>query len=133
MSSRGTQRRVAVLALTALSLVGVATLHAGAAPSAVGTISGHVTECGPGPIVATPGFPAPVPTPSSVILVRHRVAYATQAISFPTKPPWVGSFTFTVPAGRYEIISTYLGDVQRVFVKPGSTSDVNLGASICPQ
>jgi hypothetical protein len=124
---------VAVMALSALSLVGAATLNAGAAPSAVGTIAGHVTECGPGPIVTTPGFPTPAPTPSSVILVRHRVAYATQAISFPTKQPWVGSFTFTVPVGRYEIISTYLGDVRWVLVKSNSTSDVSLGASLCPQ
>jgi hypothetical protein len=68
-----------------------------------------------------------------VILVHRRVAYATQTISFPLKQPWLGSFSFTVPAGRYKIISTYQGDVRWVVVKAGSVSVVNLGSSVCPQ
>lgn len=133
MKGGAIKRKVVTVALTALALTGATVLSAGAASSGTGIVTGRVAECGPGPIVATPGFPTPTPTPSAVILVHHHVAYATQTIVFPLKQPWVGSFSFTVPAGHYEVISTYEGDVRRIVVKAGSTSVVDLGSSVCPQ
>jgi hypothetical protein len=125
-------RTIAVSVLVALTMSALA-ISAGAVPGSSGVVKGRVVECGPGPIVAAPGFPSPAPTPTSVILVHDRVAYASQSIVFPAKVPWIGSFSFTVPAGRYEIISTYQGNVRWVVVRPNMTSVVVFGSFICPQ
>ncbi|MFZ0767656.1 MAG: hypothetical protein WAM64_00380 [Acidimicrobiales bacterium] len=115
-----------------LAITGALALNASAAPRASGVITGKVVECRPGPIVAAPDYPAPSPTPASVILVHDRVAYASQAIAFSTRLPWSGTFSFTVPAGRYEVISTYQGDVRWVVVRPHDTSIVTFGFFACP-
>jgi len=131
---RGTIRRVvAISLLTSLASTGVGALSAGGDQFDPGVISGHVVECDPVPVVGDTGFPAPTPTPSSVILVHHHVAYASQAIDFPAKEPWVGAFSFSVPPGRYEVISTYQGYIRWVFVRPDSSVDVTLGSAICPE
>jgi hypothetical protein len=125
------QRFVAVAVLASLTITGIWSLSAGGDQVGTGVITGRVIECNPAPVV--PGFPAPTPTPSSVILIHHHVAYASQAISFPVKAPWVGDFSFTVPVGHYEIVSTYQGYIHWVVVRPGSSTDVTLGAEICPE
>jgi hypothetical protein len=127
------QRMVAATVLASLALTAVWTFSAGGDQVGTGTITGRVIECDPAPVVVVPGFPAPTPTPSSVILVHHHVAYASQAINFPVKEPWVGDFSFTVPAGHYEIISTYQGYIHWVHVRPDSSTDVTLGEEICPE
>jgi hypothetical protein len=130
---RGAIQRVAAVAvLTSLASVGVFSLSAGG-DSGSGVITGRVVECDPVPAAIVPGFPAPSPTPSSVILIHHHVAYASQSISFPAKEPWVGDFSFSVPVGRYELVSTYQGYIRWVFVRPGSSTDVTLGSLICPE
>jgi hypothetical protein len=83
--------------------------------------------------VAAPGFPTSSATPSTVILVHNHVAYATKSIDFSTTAPWVGTFSFTVPAGRYEVISTYQGFVRWVVVRPSSANVIDFGTFICPQ
>jgi hypothetical protein len=127
------RRMVAVTVLASLASSAVWTLSAGSDQVGTGVITGRVIECDPAPVVVVPGFPAPTPTPSSVILVHHHVAYASQAISFPAKEPWVGDFSFTVPVGHYEIISTYQGYIHWVHVRAGSSTDVTLGEEICPE
>jgi hypothetical protein len=131
--SRAIQRIVAVTALASLACTAVWSLGAGGDQVGTGVITGRVIECDPLPVVAAPGFPAPTPTPSSVIVIHHHVAYASEAISFPSKEPWVGEFSFTVPAGRYEIVSTYQGYIRWVDVRPGDSTDVTLGTLICPE
>jgi hypothetical protein len=133
MLSGAIQRVVAVTVLASLASVGVFSLSAGGDSVGTGVITGRVVECDPAPVVSVPGFPAPSATPSSVILVHHHVAYASQAISFPAKEPWVGEFTFTVPVGRYEIISTYQGYIRWLYVHAGTSTDVTLGSLICPE
>jgi hypothetical protein len=127
------QRIVAVTMLASLASSVVWTLSAAGDQVGTGVITGRVIECDPAPVVVVPGFPAPTATPSSVILVHHHVAYASQALSFPAKEPWVGDFSFTVPVGHYEIISTYQGYIQRIVVRPDSSTDVTLGSAICPE
>ena len=126
------QRVVAVTVLASIAFTG-ASLSAGGVQVHTGVITGRVVECEPVPAVAVPGFPPPSATPSSVILIHRHVAYASQAISFPAKEPWVGEFSFTVPAGRYELISTYEGYIRWVLVRPDSSTDVTLGTLICPE
>jgi hypothetical protein len=133
MLSGAFQRIVAVTLLASLTSIGVWSLSAGGDPVGTGVITGHLVECDPVSVVSVPGFPAPTPTPSSVILVHHHVAYASQAISFPAKEPWVGGFSFTVPVGRYELVSTYQGYIRWIHVRPGSSTDVTLGSVTCPE
>jgi hypothetical protein len=127
------QRFVAMAVLASLAVTGMWSLTAGGDQVGTGVITGRVIECDPAPVVVVPGFPAPSPTPSSVILIHHHVAYATQAISFSAKEPWEGDFSFTVPPGHYEIVSTYQGYIHWVVVRPGSSTDVTLGTAICPE
>jgi hypothetical protein len=115
-----------------VGLYGPWPLGASADPAGTGVITGRLVECDLVLAVVVPGYRAPTSTPLSVILVHRRVAYALQAISFPTKPPWVGEFSFTVPDGRYEVISTYQGYIRWVDVRSGSSADVTLGSLLCP-
>ncbi len=133
MSSGAISRIVAMAVLASLASAAGWSLGAGADSVGTGVITGRVVECDPVPVVSAPGFPAPTPTPSSVILVRRHVAYASEVISLPAKEPWIGAFSFTVPAGRYEIISTYQGYIRWVSVRPDSSTDVTLGSLICPE
>jgi hypothetical protein len=126
------RRKFIVVVLSSLTLTCAPALSASAAPKASGVITGKVVECGPGPIVSAPNFPAPLATPASVILVHDRVAFASQAIAFPSRLPWTGTFSFTVPAGRYEVISTYHGDTRWVIVRPHHTSVVTFALFACP-
>lgn len=97
-----------------------------------GVITGTVVECPPGPIVATPGQPSPSPKPTSVLLMRDGRSYRSDVVTFPKKLPWSGSFLFRVPAGRYDVLSTYQGRARWVTVKPGRRSVVTFGHFACP-
>jgi hypothetical protein len=89
---------IAVLSLSSLGALGS---PAGATSSATGVISGHVDECGPGPIPVTPTNHPPAPQPV-VVTVRHgerTVAY--EQVVMTTSLPWTGTFSFNVPVGEH--------------------------------
>lgn len=98
---------------------------------ATGVITGKVLECGPGSVIVTPGSPAPTPVPEKVVLVHRGRTYESQSIHFPRKGRWVGSFSFTVPPGTYEVISTYTGPVRWVTVEAGGRYVVGFGLFAC--
>ena len=101
------------------------------ATDATGVITGTVLECGPGPVVVTPGAPTPTAIPEKVVLIHRGHTFESQSIRFPRKVPWVGSFSFTVPPGKYEVISTYTGPVRWVTVKAGGRYVVGFGLIAC--
>ncbi|MGD0054595.1 MAG: hypothetical protein ABSC34_04060 [Acidimicrobiales bacterium] len=120
---------IAVLSLSSLGALGS---PAGATSSATGVISGHVDECGPGPIPVTPTNHPPAPQPV-VVTVRHgerTVAY--EQVVMTTSLPWTGTFSFNVPAGRYEVISSYREVARWVHVRPGARTLVSFGLFACP-
>jgi hypothetical protein len=129
------KKPVAVL-VSCLSIVGSvvvgASLDASAAGARSAVITGTVMECGPGPIVQSPPAPQPEPRPASVTLMRDGHRYAHESISFPRSPPWSGSFSFNVAAGRYEVLSTYFGRTRWVNVKANSRTVVSFGPFACP-
>lgn len=98
---------------------------------ATGVITGKVLECGPGPVVVTPGTPIPTAVPERVVLIHRWRTFGSQSIHFPRKGQWVGSFSFTVPSGTYEVISTYTGPVRWVNVKAGGRYVVGFGPIAC--
>lgn len=114
------------------SLVLVPGLGIGAAASTTGVISGRVTECGPGPIVAAPPARQPLPKPASVIVKHDNHTYARESIKFPKSLPWTGSFSFNVPAGRYEVLYTYFTRVRWVNIKSGGHVVVTFAPIACP-
>jgi len=85
----------------------------------------------PGPVVVTPGAPTPTAIPEKVVLIHRGHTFESQSIHFPRKVPWVGSFSFTVPPGKYEVISTYTGPVRWVTVKAGGRYVVGFGLIAC--
>jgi len=99
---------------------------------ATGVITGKGLECGPGPIVVTPGAPAPSPIPEKVVLIHRGRTYASQSTVFPKHGAWIGPFSFTVPPGKYEVISTYAGSVRWISVKAGGHYVVSFGLYACP-
>jgi hypothetical protein len=65
--------------------------------------------------------------------LRHdNRTYAREAIKFPKTLPWFGSFLFNVPAGRYEVLSTYFTRSRWVNVKAGSRTVVTFAPIACP-
>jgi hypothetical protein len=107
-------------------------IAAGATSSNVGLITGRVSECGPGPIVALPDPTVPVPKPISVKVERGGRTVAIESIKLPQEMPWSGTFRFSVPAGKYEVISTYRGVGQWVVVHAGRHSVVDFPIFACP-
>ena len=126
-----TTAAVVCLLTVAGSVVGLGS-SVGAVSVRTGVITGTVMECGPGPIVASPGEPSPSPKPVSVVLIHDKHAFESEPIKFPQTLPWIGSFFFNVPAGRYEVVSTYQGHVRWVKVRPGSRNVVSFGLFACP-
>lgn len=129
------RRTIAVLARTLIvmgSVLSGVSVTAGAAAVKAAVITGKVMECGPGPIVASPPAPQPLPKPASVILMHEGNRYARESIKFPKSPPWSGSFSFNVPAGRYEVISTYFERERWVNVRSGSRTVVTFAPIACP-
>jgi hypothetical protein len=113
------------------SVVLGASFSAGAA-MANGVIVGTVMECGPGPIVVAPPSPQPLPKPASVILKHDGHEYAREVIKFPKSLPWSESFSFNVPAGRYEVLFTYFTRARWVNVRSGSRNVVTFAPIACP-
>jgi hypothetical protein len=105
---------------------------AGAATSNAGLIIGRVSECGPGPIVASPDPVVPTPKPITVRVERGGRTVASESIKLPQRLPWTGTFRFSVPAGKYEVISTYRGVGQWVDVRAGGRSVVVFPIVACP-
>jgi hypothetical protein len=114
------------------SVVVVVNVSAGATSPKTAVITGKVMECGPGPVVLAPPAPQPLPKPASVILMHNGHRYARESINFPKALPWWGSFSFSVPAGRYEVISTYYERARWVNVSSGSRTVVSFAPFACP-
>ncbi|MHB8379582.1 MAG: hypothetical protein ACYDB2_06665 [Acidimicrobiales bacterium] len=114
------------------SVVSGVSVTSDAATVKTAMITGSVIECGPGPVVESPPAPHPSPKPASVILMHDGVRYARDSINFRPSPPWSGSFSFRVPAGRYDVISTYFERQRWVNVIPGSRAVVNFAPIACP-
>jgi hypothetical protein len=96
-----------------------------------GVITGKLLECGPGPILVIPGAPAPTAVPEKVVLIHRGRTYESHSIVFPKKGTWIGSFSFTAPPGKYEVISSYTGPVRWVTVKAGGRYVVAFGLVVC--
>ncbi|HEV3187668.1 MAG TPA: hypothetical protein VGZ04_06425 [Acidimicrobiales bacterium] len=122
---------VSCLGLAAIVVAG-ASLESSAAAVKSAVITGYVMECGPGPIVQSPPAPPPSPKPATVTVMHDGHRYARESIRFPTSPPWSGSFSFNVAAGRYEVISTYYERSRWVNVKSGSRTVVSFSPFACP-
>lgn len=114
------------------SVVAAASLASSAAAAKSAVITGSVMECGPGPIVQSPPAPQPSPKPATVTVMHDGHRYARESIRFPKSPPWSGSFSFNVAAGRYEVISTYFERRRWVSVKAGSRTVVSFSPFACP-
>lgn len=106
---------------------------AGASTTNDGIIAGRVSECGPGPIVASPDPTVPTPKPISVRVERDGQTIVVQSVKLPVTEPWTGTFRFSVPAGKYEVISSYRGVGRWVSVRPGVRSVVVFPLVACPQ
>lgn len=102
------------------------------AQSSRGTITGRVMECAPGPIVASPPAPEPKPQPLSVTLYRNGMVYATKQVVLPEHVPWSGTFSFTVPPARYEVVSSYQHRERWVDLSAGAHAVVNFTTFACP-
>jgi hypothetical protein len=124
--------KMSIALMSAILVVGVV-IGAGVASAQAsrGVITGRVMECGPGPIVA---LPAPVSTtrPDVVSLYRDGVLYRSFSIAFPGSPPWTGTFTFSVPPARYEVISSYQHRTSWVDLAAGARDVVNFRTFACP-
>jgi hypothetical protein len=119
--------------VSGLAVAGVlSVVIAGSAATSDGAVHGRVFECGPGPIVVSPGRPAQKAIPATVTLRHDGRNVERIAISFPASAPWSGPFTFNVPAGRYEVISSYLHQTAWAVVRNGVTSQVHFGPFACP-
>lgn len=105
---------------------------AGATSANAGLITGRVSECGPGPIVASPDPSVPTPKPISVKVERGGRTIAIESIKLPQTLPWSGTFRFSVPAGKYEVVSTYRGVGEWVVVHAGEHSVVVFAMVACP-
>jgi hypothetical protein len=120
-----------LIIILTVALAGTTTPTPTASAGPLGAITGKVLECGPGPVVVNPGSPPPTAIPEKVVLVHRGHTYESQSITFPKKTPWTGAFSFTVPPGKYEVISTYTGPVRWVNVKSGGHYVVKFGLVAC--
>ncbi len=97
-----------------------------------GIITGRIMECAPGPIVASPPAPEPVPQPETVTLYRDGKVYESMRVALPEHLPWDGTFTFSVPPARYEIVSSYQHRERWVDLVAGARDVVNFNTFACP-
>lgn len=113
-----------------VTLMALSLAPASAASAKTGEITGRVSECGPGPIVASPD---PVsPHPIAVRLMHEGTLFRSENITLPQQMPWIGTFLFNVPAGRYEVVKTYQTQARWVTVSAGAKSVVTFGLVACP-
>jgi hypothetical protein len=129
---RGRVVRQVSAALLALSFAAVLTQSAPAgASTGTGIITGHVSECGPGPIVAPPA-PTPTPAPITVKVEHGGQVVAIDVVKITHFVPRGGTFRFEVPAGTYEVLSSYRSQDRWVKVQAGGHSVVTFGLFACP-
>ena len=127
------RRRMLAAVCLAAGLSALATIPAVIAAAAPrGTITGRVTECGPGPISVYPPRITPPPAPVVVNVLRDGRTIASETITMPDHLPWVSTFSFSVRPGRYEVVSSYENRSAWVRVRPGATSVVSFGFFACP-
>lgn len=101
------------------------------ASTGTGVITGHVSECGPGPIVAPPA-PTPTPAPITVRVEHANQVVAIEVVKLTHFVPRDGTFHFVVPAGTYEVLSSYRSQDRWVKVQAGGRSVVTFGLFACP-
>ena len=132
------RRPIAMWSLSLLTVLVTGVLIAsGGAPFAGasagnGVISGRVDECGPGPIVITPTNNTPTPQPVVVRVLRGEHVVAYEDVSMAQHLPWTGTFWFDVPAGTYEVTSSYRGVARLVRLRAGGHVVVSFGLFACP-
>ncbi len=127
-------KQLTVSVVLATVLVGGTAFGAGVANAqgSRGTITGRIMECAPGPVVASPPAPEPMPHPETVTLYRDGAVYQSKRVALPVHLPWDGTFTFIVPPARYEIVSSYQHRVQWVNLAAGAHDVVNFNTFACP-
>jgi hypothetical protein len=119
--------------LVAMATVAVVDVSVTSAVSAkFGVITGRVDECGPGPIIITPSTLVPTAKPVLVRVLHDERTFASEEVRFTSKMPWTGTFRFSVPAGTYEVVSSYRNVGRWVNVRPGSHNVVSFGVIACP-
>jgi hypothetical protein len=102
-----------------------------AAAAGMGLITGRVSECGPGPIVAPPA-PTPTAPPITVKVERADRVVAIEVVKITNAVPRYGTFRFVVPAGTYEVLSSYRSQDRWVKVQAGGHSVVTFSMFACP-
>jgi hypothetical protein len=121
--------------MAAVTVLGAGTLLGVGVASAQGSrgiITGRVMECAPGPVVASPPAPEPKPQPLVVTVYRNGEVYSTKHVALPEHLPWNGTFTFSVPPARYEVVSSYQHRERWVDLSAGSREVVNFNTFACP-
>jgi hypothetical protein len=116
--------------IATLAIVDVST--AGATSADSGVITGRVIECGPGPIIVSPSSLVPQPTPVLVRVIHDDRTVAFRELQMSQRMPWSGTFRFSLPAGTYEVTSSYRNVARWVKVRPGSHDVVSFGVFACP-
>ena len=101
------------------------------ASAGMGIISGRVSECGPGPIAAPPA-PLPTLSPITVKVERNGQVVALQIVTITHVVSRDGNFRFVVPAGTYEVLSSYRSQDRWVKVQAGGHAVVSFGLFACP-
>jgi hypothetical protein len=126
-------KKTSTVSLVAIVVASLA-VGAGAASAqgARGVITGRVMECAPGPVVASPPAPKPKPQAVTVTLYRNGAAFLTKRVALPARLPWDGTFTFSVPPARYEVISSYQHRVRWVNLAAGGHDVVTFTTGACP-
>jgi hypothetical protein len=127
------KKLTSIVALAALLIAGVA-MGSGVASAqgSRGVITGRVMECAPGPVVASPPAPEPKPQPLTVTLYRDGALYQAKRVALPEHSPWDGRFSFSVPAARYEVVSSYQHRERWVNLSAGGRDVVNFNTFACP-
>jgi hypothetical protein len=129
-----TRRLRAIVSL--IVVVGaVALLDASAAnavPAGWGVISGRVMECGPGPIIVSPPTVITEPKPVVVRVLHDGLTYAIKVVLMDRPILYSGKFRFHVPAGTYEVLSSYNNLSRWVVVSAGKSVVVHFAPFACP-
>ncbi len=126
------RRLISSLFLAAGLAAAVVVPSATAGASQRGTITGRVTECPPGPVIVYPSAPLPAPAPVTVSVTRNGRVVASESVPMADHEPWFGTFSLSVRAGHYEVVSSYENRSARVHVRAGATTVVNFGNFACP-
>ena len=111
-------------------LIGLLPSSPAGASSKIGYLKGVIFQCGPGPIVYNPASP-PKPKAVTVVVLHHGRTYVSEFIHFPVKQPWDGAFSFSLPPGTYQVVSSYSGPEVTARVISGKVTPVNFGVIAC--